>query len=514
MPLDITGFPEIEARLARVEARTLDAHVVRAEVAARLLHALRSPLHHLRRATGRLLEDRASAPARERIELADAAGQMIEGLLFEHLDLCRDHAASAVDRAVFDLQDVLSPVIQFLAARAWRRGRQLACRFAQGVPPALVGDPARVRRATLILLEEGLRSAGSQGITLKVRVDAHGQQDVTLRIEMEGLEDDPDCAPGLEACGRLAREMDGRLRLAKQEGRPGTAAFTARFGRMPERRRQRRSEDEKGRTRRLLLVDGDTLAREALAEDLRERAFEVDTAGAVREAAAIIANSGGHRGALVSAEAWDADERGRQVLAQALVPAPILLSTRSSVRVARDSDRVLGVRQVIAAPVLPREFLRAVFQAPPSVRRVEGEDQDPAQTPVVEPVSALLAEGGKAQRSLAAGVIERLGHHVVAVADGLAAIALLEEQDFDLLLLDLPLPGLDGASIARLVRAREARLGGRVPIVALSDDPVEGLGTELSEAGVDACLDKPLEPEALAWTIARLCRGQSSSSAA
>ncbi len=513
MPLDITGFPEIKVRIEGVDPRALDAHVTRAEVAARLLHALRSPLQHLRRATGRMLEDRASAPARERIELADAAGQMIEGLLAEHLDLCRDHATSAVERAVFDLQDVLAPVIEFLAGRAWRRGRHLACRFAASVPPALVGDPARVRRATLILLEEGLRSAGTEGITLRVTVDSESDQEVTLRIALDGLEDDPDCAPGLAACARLAREMDGRLRLAKAEGQPGTASFSARFERMPERRRHRRSEDEKGRTRRLLLVNADALAREALAADLRERAFEVDTADTTRAAAAFIAGSGGYRAALISAEGWDCDELARQALAQALAPAPLFLSTRSSGRVPRDSERVLGVRDVINEPALPRELLRAVFQAPPGVRLIDGEEEEPRQPPVVEPLSALLAEGGNAQRSLAAGVVERLGHQVVAVADGLSAIARLEEQDFDLLLLDLPLPGLDGASIARLVRAREARLGGRVPIVALSDDPVEGLGAELAEAGVDACLDKPLEPEALAWTIARLCRGRSISGA-
>jgi len=72
--------------------------------------------------------------------------------------------------------------------------------------------------------------------------------------------------------------------------------------------------------------------------------------------------------------------------------------------------------------------------------------------------------------------------------------------------LDADLSGLDAASVARLVRAHESRVGGRVKIVAVSIEPVEGQSPQMVEAGIDACLAKPLEHDHLAWTITRLCR--------
>jgi CheY-like chemotaxis protein len=126
----------------------------------------------------------------------------------------------------------------------------------------------------------------------------------------------------------------------------------------------------------------------------------------------------------------------------------------------------------------------------------------------VESLAILLAEPDVAQRAVVRNLLERAGHTVVAVEDGLALVAALEERPYDLLLADLDLPVLDAASAARLVRARESASGSRTPIVGMTCDPARAGARAPTEFGLDACLTLPIDADRLSWTLARLCGGR------
>lgn len=506
MSTERSAFLEIEQRLRLLERPVLDVHQSRAELAARLEHALWSPLQCLRTATGQLAESPLTPEQREQASLAAAAGQMLQGLLNVHLDLAAEHAPRAIERATLELQDALAPVLKAVAPRAWRRGLALTFGFDADLPPALLGDPARLRRALLLLLEEGLRAPAGERLHLEVALETSEDHQALVRFALEGLADDAACAGGLAACDRLARELDGRLRLEPAtDERPARAAFVARFERLPERRRRRRGAAAASRTLGFLLIEPDEATRTSRAADLAVRGLHVTSAASLHEALATLrASQADVHVALIEAGAWEQDDKVREELARALPGAALLLSTRHAGRALRETDRALGVRELLVEPLLPREAIVSIGRWTEASGLLEDTGFGARRPASVGALDVLLAEPNPAQRAHATTQLERLGHRVHVAPDGIAAVSRLHQDVFDLALLDLELPALDAPSLARLQRAREARSGGRLTLVALCAEDLEGQGVELREAGLDAWLTKPLRADELAWMLRRL----------
>lgn len=501
-------FPDLEDHLARVQPSSLEAREGRAELAVRLENALWSPLQHLRNAAGRLLESDLSEEQRSQAELAVAATQVVMGLLGTHLDLVHRLSEPESEPAVFDPQDILAPVVKAFAARARGRGYELACSFDERLPRALIGYPGRLRRVASVLLEEALRSTRESGVRLDLRLLGGDEQRAELCLVVHGIEDLAQCAEGLAVCKKIAKEHEGDLGFEREGSGSGRALVRMCFERFPDRRRQLRSVGRGKRALCVLLVDPVEASGEALTADLEARGLEVvaakDLEAALEHAEASKQVVGA---ALIDALAWDDAPERRLALRRHLGRAPVLLSSRSLSRVLQVRDQDQGVADVLYAPVLPWEFLVALSESPTGSELLSETGFGPPRPAPVGQLDVLLADGNVAHRKHARGLLDRLGHRVVGVSDGLSAFERLDPNAFDMAVLDVDLPGLDAISIARLLRAREVRGGGRLKLIAMSTEPLEDLRVELAEAGIDACLAKPLELDDLAWTVTRLCHG-------
>jgi CheY-like chemotaxis protein len=489
---------EVERTLRGLSEREIDAHSARADLAARVAQALWSPLAHLSASAGRLLDSQLDHEQRQEVELVAATAEMMHALLGRNLTLEPRPEESGLQRAVFDLQDALAPVLKAFAPRARRQGIEFACRIASDVPPVLIGEPATLRAIVRLLLDEALRASSGEPIVFELGVSSGPQSERELVLSLAGLADDPICAPGLAVCARLAHQLDGRLWLELAPGQIGRAVLHVRCERVPERRRQPRGATAADRVR-LVLADG--VARAALLEELTAQGIQAEASESLLPLQPPADGESAFT-ALVSETLWAACLVELDESALRASCAGIYLLSSVPGRVASDRERALGVRGVLREPVLARELREALGRVVSGPHRLGEHPRAPA---AVESLSVLLAEDDVGQRAVARGALDRLGHEVTCVEDGLGLIGALEERTYDVVLVDLDLPVLDGISAARLVRAREARHGGRTPIVALATNADRTRDQDLTQAGIDACLTIPLDADTLSWTLARLC---------
>lgn len=492
-----TQQSDLERSLRALSEREIDSHCSRAELSASVGQALWGPLACLSASAGRLLADELEPARRREVELVAAAAESLHELLAKRLTLAPE--TSGLQRALFDLQEALAPLLKAFAPRARRRGVAFAVRIGPDVPAVLIGEPQTLRAIVRILLDESLRGVDTDEIVLELRMAPAEAGERALEVALHGLGDDPARASGLAVCARLARQLDGRMWLEMPSAGRGCVRLRLRCERVPERRRRTRGSVE---LEHVTIVATPGLARDALVDNLAAQGVACEVFSDLR-AVRPPRPEEAPRKTLIEDALWEADGAARiDGFLEALdLGSTFLISCRPA-RVVLEAERRCGVAGVLREPVLPRECLDVLARSAHGPQPLEESRRAPAP---VERLTILLAEADEAQRAVVRGVLERAGHSVASVEDGLALMALTEDRPFDVLLVDLDLPVLDAAACARLVRAREARIGRRTPIVGLTPDPARAGEHELTEAGLDACLTVPLDSEALSWTLARLC---------
>ena len=165
--------------------------------------------------------------------------------------------------------------------------------------------------------------------------------------------------------------------------------------------------------------------------------------------------------------------------------------------------RHLPGTQFLTKPAKYSEFILAV-------KRALGNDrQESSVADVVEanvrPLNILLAEDGFVNQEVAVGLLEMHGHHIEIANNGREALEALERQAFDLVLMDLEMPEMDGIEAAAAIRAKESLSGGHIPIVAMTAHAVTGFRERCLEAGMDDYITKPIKPDELFRVVENAC---------
>ncbi|HVS19277.1 MAG TPA: hypothetical protein VMT18_11800, partial [Planctomycetota bacterium] len=191
---------DLERALRALGERDVDIHAARAELAAAVGQGLWGPLAHLSTSAGRLLATELDADARREAELVAAAAEMVHEVLAARLTLEPRPETTGLQRAVFDLQEALAPVLKSFAVRADARGVEFACRIAADVPPVLIGEPQTLRAVARLLLDEALRGVGDDGIGFELHLAQPADGEAALELAVHGMQDDTAHAPGLAAC--------------------------------------------------------------------------------------------------------------------------------------------------------------------------------------------------------------------------------------------------------------------------------------------------------------------------
>jgi CheY-like chemotaxis protein len=323
---------------------------------------------------------------------------------------------------------------------------------------------------------------------------------------------------GLTISRQLVQMMGGRIWVDTELGRGSTFHFTARFGVSAEKENPEPSEEVQLNDLLVLVVDDNGTNRQILGELLSHWGMKPTLAGDGGEALRLLkeAIAAGEPFRLVLVDVSMSGMSGFELAGEIrnnprLSGAAIIMLTSAGQRGDAARCRELGLEGYITKPVGQSELLNAI-------KRVRGSVRSGATPALVTRHSMresggnsriLLAEDNLVNQRLASRLLEKQGHRVVTVGSGREALERLERENFDLILMDVQMPEVDGIEATLTIRTKEVSTGAHIPIVAMTANAMQGDKDRCLAAGMDGFISKPINARELLAVVQTLgCQGR------
>jgi len=525
----------------RAEASLLEADRRKDEFLANISHELRTPMNAILGMTELALGEELSPVVRDYLETAKDSAGVLLALLNEILDFSRIKAGKiALESVPFSLGTVLDETLKVLTIRAYEKGLELACQIPLGVPDDLLGDPLRLRQIVTNLIGNAIKFTPQGQVVLSVALQAQDEAGATLEFSVSdtGIGISPEnqqriFAPfaqadssttrhyggtglGLTIAASLAQMMGGQLQVESALGEGSTFRFTCQLALLPPASRAPASVPPPGLAgTRVLVVDDNAAVRQIVGDLLQEFGMAVEQAADGQSALVRLHEAAVHEEpfALVLIDAVmpgiDGFTVGEWIERDGHLAQSVILMIPSTDRhVQARANRQTGHVTYLEKPVSRSQLLRAVSKAlGVSVSTKRGGDRAGGLAGFPRPsrtLRVLLAEDTPANQKLIVHILHKRGHTVDIARDGREAAELVLQRDFDIVLMDVQMPVMDGFQATAAIRAMDEPTRAGLPIVALTAHAFKGDAERCLAAGMDGYLAKPINSRDLVQTVERV----------